>query len=226
MISVVIPTYNEEGVVGRCIEAVAAEGADCEIIVSDGGSSDGTVAEAEGFQNVVVVRSRKGRGYQMNAGAACARGNVFLFLHADTTLQKGWSREVLSVCEEEAVAGGAFTLRIDGPGRRYRLTECWVKVRCRLFRLPYGDQAIFVKRGAFENMNGYRDIPLMEDVDMVERMKELGRIAILNKVAYTQARKWMSEGWLCTSLRNQLIMLMYRMGVDPHRLARIYYRGA
>jgi rSAM/selenodomain-associated transferase 2 len=226
MISVVIPTYNEEGVVGRCIEAVAAEEADCEIIVADGGSSDGTVAEAEGFRDVVIVRTRKGRGCQMNAGAAGARGDVFLFLHADTVLQEGWSRDVLSACEEDGVAGGAFTFRIDSPGRHYRLTEHWVKLRCRLFSLPYGDQGIFVKRDTFEKLNGYVDIPLMEDVDIVERMKKIGRIRILDKMAYTQARKWMREGWLRTSLRNQLVMLMYRLGVDPHRLARIYYRGA
>lgn len=223
MISVVVPTFNEEGVVGRCIGAVKAEKADCEIIVADGGSSDNTLGDVEGLRDVLVVRSGKGRGLQLNAGAQAARGDVLLFLHADTVLEEGWSRDLLSACSEDGVAGGAFTFKIDVSGFQYRLIEFWVKLRCRMFSLPYGDQGIFVKKEIFEKLNGYRDIPLMEDVDIVERMKKFGSIVILRKNAYSNARKWVTEGWFRTSVRNQILMLMYRMGVAPHYLAKIYY---
>lgn len=225
MISVVIPTLNEESLIGRCITAVESEPEDFEIIVADGGSSDETVAEAASFRDVSVVGSARGRGGQMNAGAAAARGEILLFLHADTVLEKGWSTALLSACEESGTVGGAFTFKIDWPGGRYRMTEHWVNLRCRLFRLPYGDQGIFIKRDVFEELGGYREIPVMEDVDIIERMNRLGRVVLLNKNSYVHARKWIREGWVRTSVRNQLIMLMYRLGADPHYLARIYYRG-
>ena len=225
MISVVIPTLNEESLIARCITSVKSERADCEIIVADGGSSDGTQAAAEIFPDVSVIRAARGRGGQMNAGAAAAKGNVLLFLHADTVLQEGWSTELQSASEEKGIAGGAFTFRIDYPAGRYRLTEYWVNLRCRLFSLPYGDQGIFIKRDTFEALGGYKEIPLMEDVDIVERMKVLGRIAILKKEACVNPRKWVREGWVRTSVRNQLIMLLYRLGADPSYLARLYYGG-
>jgi rSAM/selenodomain-associated transferase 2 len=226
MISVVIPALNEGKTVRRCIEMVKAEGADCEIIVVDGGSSDNTLEEVELFQDVLLVRTGRGRGRQLNAGAAAARGEVLLFLHSDTIIEEGWSTAVASAFERAGVAGGAFMFTIDCPGMRYRLTDYWVKMRCRLFSLPYGDQGFFVKREMFEKLKGYRDIPVMEDVDIVERLKGFGRIAIVEKKAYVNARKWIKEGWFRTAARNQIVMLMYRFGVDPDRLARIYYRDA
>ena len=225
MISVVIPTYNEEGVVGKCIRALREERTNCEIIVADGGSSDGTAEEVMSFQDILMVQSRKGRGPQLNAGAAAARGEILLFLHADTILEKGWSSDILSACGQDGVVGGAFTLKIDCRGGRYRLTEHWVRLRCRLFSVPYGDQGIFLKSDVFRKLGGYEEIPIMEDVEIIGRMKSLGRIVILKRNAYVSARKWTKEGWFRTSVRNQFIMLMYRFGVTPHYLARIYYRG-
>ncbi len=226
MISVVIPVLNEGQTVKKCIESVKAEGADCEIIVVDGGSSDNTLEEVKLFPDVMLVRTGKGRGRQLNAGAAAAQGEILLFLHSDTIIEEGWSMAVASACKKDGIAGGAFTFTVDYPGRRYRLTDYWVKLRCRLFSLPYGDQGFFVKREIFDKLKGYRDIPVMEDVDIVERMKNFGRITVLEKKAYVNARKWIKEGWFRTAARNQVIMLMYRFGVDPHHLARIYYHDA
>ena len=225
-ISVIIPVLNERENIGRCIEGVLSEGTRSEVIVCDGGSTDGSLEIVERYRGkgVALLRTRKGRGVQMNAGASAAEGDIFLFLHADTRLERGWFAAVTTAVDDPAVAGGAFSLQIDNPSKRYRLIESWVKFRCRFFLLPYGDQAIFIRRGTFEKVGGYKDIPLMEDVDIAERMKNTGRISILRKKAVTDARRWEKEGWLYTSVRNQTIMLMYRFGVEPGRLARMYYR--
>jgi rSAM/selenodomain-associated transferase 2 len=225
-ISVIVPVFNEFGNIRRCIEEVLSEGGGPEIIVSDGGSTDGGPDVVRGYRDngVTLIRTKKGRGPQMNAGASAAKGDVLLFLHSDTRLEPGWYGAVMTAIDDPAVAGGAFSLHIDSPAKKYRLVESWVKFRCRFFSLPYGDQAIFMKRDVFEKIGGYKDIPLMEDVDIVGRLKEAGRMAILHNNAVTDARRWEKEGWLYTSIRNQMIMLMYRLGADPRRLAGIYYR--
>jgi rSAM/selenodomain-associated transferase 2 len=223
MISVIIPTLNEEKNIGVCIRRVLAEGADCEIIVADGGSTDCTVEKAKEFHGVKVVNSERGRGLQMNRGAVSANGNVLLFLHADTRLEEGWGRDVNGSLHDDVFAGGAFAFRIDGAGKHFRLIELWVKMRCSLFSLPYGDQGIFVRRDIFDKLGGYRDIPLMEDVDLVRRIKRIGRMTVLARKAVTSARRWTGGGWIRVSLLNQFIMILFRLGVNPGRLAKMYY---
>jgi rSAM/selenodomain-associated transferase 2 len=226
MISVIIPVFNECQNIRNCIEGVLSEGTGSEIIVCDGGSTDGSPDAVETFLDscVTLLRTRKGRGTQMNAGASAAGGDILLFLHADTRLDRGWHDAVLRALDDPAVAAGAFSLRIGNPKWRYRLIEYMVKYRCRILKLPYGDQALFMKRNVFERIGGYRDIPLMEDVEIADRLKGAGTIVILDKVAVTDARRWEKEGWLYTSARNQLIRCLYRIGVDPGKLAGIYYR--
>jgi rSAM/selenodomain-associated transferase 2 len=223
MISVIIPSLNEQTHVGGCIESILAERADCEIIVADGGSTDRTVELASEHEEVRVVRTDRGRGLQMNRGALSANGTVFLFLHADTKLEEGWSRDIDAALSKDAVAAGAFTLKINSAERHFRLIELWVKVRCAVFGLPYGDQGIFVRRDVFKKLGGYRDIPLMEDVDLVRRIKRAGRIVLLPGKAFTSARKWSTEGWIRVSLMNQFLMILFRLGVDPGRLVKLYY---
>jgi rSAM/selenodomain-associated transferase 2 len=224
MISVIIPTLNEAENIQGCIECVRAGDGDLEIIVCDGGSSDATVQIVREYDDVILMETGKGRGSQMNKGAAVAKGEVLLFLHADTKLERGWSRELLSALADESIVGGAFTFKIDNPAMRYRLIELWVKLRCTLFSLPYGDQGIFVRRGIFEKIGGYRDIPLMEDVEIIGGLKKEGRLGLLKKCAVTHDRRWVRKGWMRASVSNQLVMLMYKMGIDPHTLARLYYR--
>lgn len=224
MISVIIPTLNEAENIRGCIECVRGGDGDLEIIVCDGGSSDATVQIVREYDDVILIETGKGRGSQMNKGGEAANGEVFLFLHADTKLERGWSRELLSALADESIVGGAFTFKIDNPAMRYRLIELWVKLRCTLFSLPYGDQGIFVRRGIFEKIGGYRDIPLMEDVEIIGGLKKEGRLALLKKCAGTHDRRWVRKGWMRASVSNQLVMLMYKMGIDPHTLARLYYR--
>jgi rSAM/selenodomain-associated transferase 2 len=223
MISVIIPAYNEEENIVCCIEAVQHQGDDIEIIVADGGGTDRTVELAGRLKGVIVVREGKGRGGQMNAGASRANGEILLFLHADTTLEEGWSQALAGALRDSSVVGGAFTFAIDNPGKKYRAVEQWVKLRCSLLKLPYGDQGIFIRKEIFEKLGGYENIPLMEDVDFMERMKGLGKIVILEKKAATSGRRWLKKGFFHTAMLNQLIMLLYKMGVSPHKLARIYY---
>ena len=132
MISVIIPTLNEENNVERCIESITAEGADCEIIVADGGSSDRTAETAGRFREVVVIETGRGRGLQMNMGGRYSTGEVLLFLHADTVLERGWHGDISSVLEDRSIVGGAFKFRIDDPEIKYRLIEIWVKLRTSL----------------------------------------------------------------------------------------------
>ncbi len=223
MISVIIPSLNEEKALGKCIESLRREPGYSEVIVADGGSVDGTFEVIGNLNDVVLIESPKGRGLQMNQGAGAATGNIYLFLHADTLLEQGWSNEIMTALEDGVVAGGAFTLAIDSPEWQYRLIELMVRARCALWKLPYGDQGIFVRRSVFEKIRGYKNMPLMEDVDFIERTKREGRISILHKKAFTSHRRWEKKGWIRTTLMNQLIMIMYRLGVDPYRLAGLYY---
>jgi rSAM/selenodomain-associated transferase 2 len=224
MISVIIPALNEGDNIGRCIESVLNEGCECEIIIADGGSTDRTAEITAGFGEVKVISAKKCRGIQMNAGASAASGNILLFLHADTILEAGWKSEIMTTFEDTLISGGAFTFSIQSPLWKYRLVESWVKLRCRLCSLPYGDQAIFVRKSAFDLIGGYKNIPLMEDVDFITRLKKAGPIVILDKKAITSERRWIKKGLMKTAAMNQLIMLLYRFGVNPHRLARIYCR--
>ena len=224
MISIIIPALDEETHIGACIATIRKNGDSCEIIVADGGSSDRTAEIAETRQGVKVVKTGRGRGLQMNAGASYATGEILLFLHADTILEDGWSKAVEAALQDALIVGGAFTFAIPHPGKKYRLVEQWVRFRCSLFMLPYGDQGIFVRRDVFKKLEGYKDIPLMEDVDLIERMKGLGKIVILDKKAYTSERRWLKKGLLRTAALKQMIMFLYRMGISPHKLAKIYYR--
>lgn len=224
MISVIIPALNEEECIIGCLEGLLNEGCECEIIVIDGGSVDRTVELVERYPGVSVIRSQKGRGLQMDLGASFASNDILLFLHADTLLDDGWASAISSAMADTSVSGGAFSFSIHARSWKYRLVEKWVAMRCKYFSLPYGDQAIFVRKSAFNLAGGYRGLPLMEDVDLVSRLKKLGSVRILDNKAMTSERRWSKKGVIRTAAINQLMMLLYKAGLSPGRLARIYYR--
>ncbi len=219
-ISLIIPTLNEEKQIGETLRAVGENRA-VDIIVADGGSSDETVSIARKF-GCKVITSPTGRGVQMNAGAAIAEGDILLFLHADTKLPGKWDRLVRETFENEEVAGSAFRFSIERASPPFSLISFAVNMRSALTSLPYGDQAIAVRKSVFSKVGGYRPIPIMEDVEMVRAVRRLGKLKIIEAAVSTSARRWEKEGWLKVSLRNQILLFSYLAGVSPERLYRFY----
>lgn len=217
MLSVVIPTLNAAGSIGGCL-AAAAE-AD-EIIVVDGGSGDGTAALAE-QGGARLLRSATGRGAQLAAGAAAAAGDWLLFLHADTRLGPGWRSAADRHIARRPGRAASFRLRLDAAEWQARLVEAGVALRVRWFGLPYGDQALLVPRRLYDEVGGYRALPLMEDVDLVRRIGR-ARLERLGVEATSSAERWRSDGWLRRSGRNLLCLALYRSGMSAERVARLY----
>lgn len=220
-LSIVIPALNEAPHLPATLARCGLAGA--EVIVVDGGSTDGTAARARAL-GARVITSAPGRGRQMNAGAAEARGDILLFLHADTLLPEGFAGRVVRTLARPGVVAGAFRLAIDAPGAGLRLVELWAGWRSRGLQLPYGDQALFLGAREFRRLGGYRDMPLMEDFDLVRRLRRRGRVVTLPQAARTSARRWQSLGVFRTTVVNQLVVAGYLAGVSPARLARWYGR--
>jgi rSAM/selenodomain-associated transferase 2 len=219
-VSVIIPTLNEEARMEGLLSSLRAVSAH-EIILVDGGSQDRTVEMARALTPHVIVTAA-GRAHQMNEGARYAAGEVFLFLHADTRLERSAFDQLTSVLSDPTIVGGAFSLRLDSRRWELRLIADVTNLRARLFSLPYGDQVIFVRRDVFEKIGGYAELPLMEDFEFIRRLKRHGRIVILSAKAVSSARRWEKEGILYTTLRDWAVTLLFLLGVSPAALARWY----
>ena len=217
-ISVVIPALNEGARIAACIDRLADSEIE-EVIVVDGGSADDTVriARSKGAQ---VLSGPANRGRQQNIGARRANGAILLFLHADTSLPREFADQVRMTLARRGVSAGAFRFRLDERGRRLRLVEWMVALRCRLFGLPYGDQAIFVSRETFDRAGRFADLPVMEDFDLLLRLKRFGRISLADGVAVTSARRWRREGVWRLTFKHQMCILGYYLRIAPTRLAR------
>jgi len=220
-VGVIIPTLNEEKLIAQTIASCRNGNGRCEVIVADGGSEDRTVeiARAAGAQTVIAPR---GRARQMNAGAAAAGSDVVLFLHADTTLPCDFASVVARALDPPQFVGGAFSMEVDDPAPLMQAVSSLSTLRSRILSMPYGDQAIFVRRQVFERLGGYSDLPLLEDAELCGRLKRLGRLRIVGERVKTSARRWTSEGPIKVILRNWGIGLAYACGVSPQVLARIY----
>jgi hypothetical protein len=157
----------------------------------------------------------------MTAGAAAASGDWVVFLHADTRLPARWPDAIAAAAVTPAVVAGCFRFALDAPGASARAVELGVRVRVALCGLPYGDQALFVRRDVFHAIGGYRDLPIMEDVDLVRRLAARGRLLRSRLPALTSARRWQRDGWMRRTGLNILLILLYFAGIAPARLARL-----
>lgn len=221
IISIIIPVLNEAAIIKSTLTQLQQHSG-VEIIVVDGGSQDNTVALVEQTGVKVITVLGKGRAGQMNAGANIARGNILLFLHADTRLPPHFVDLVIQTLKQPRTVAGAFKLAIEGADRSLRWVEMIVEMRSRLLSLPYGDQAIFISQPAFIDSGGFADLPIMEDFEFVRRIKSRGRIAIAPAAVLTSGRRWRKLGVWKTTLINQLIIAGFYLGISPAKLANFY----
>ena len=224
--SIVIPVLNEAEQINSLIEHIRSQSFEgfFEIIVVDGDQQGNTVKVIQD-KDVIALITEKGRGRQMNAGATTAHGEILIFLHVDTKLPVNALGKISRVLQDERYVGGAFDLGIDSRRLFLKYISARASLRSRLNRIPYGDQAIFIRKDYFDQIGRFKDIPLMEDVDLMHRIKkDKKKIYILSDKVMTSARRWERDGALYTTVRNQILMALFYLGVSPCRLAKYYWR--
>ena len=223
-LSIIIPVLFEAHGINTLIAHIHRQGTDksYEIIVVDGDPQQSTIKKIRDPQ-VRSLSTAAGRARQMNRGASAASGEILLFLHADTLLPYDALYRIHSVMDRKTFVGGAFDLGIGSERFIYHFISYPASIRSRLTRIPYGDQAIFIRRNYFNRIGGYQDIPLMEDVELMRRIRKRGdKIFIIRKRVITSPRRWEKEGIIRGTLRNWLIIFLYFMGVSPYRLSKFY----
>ncbi len=224
LISVIVPTLNERDHLPRTLAPVLAAGDAVEVVVADGGSSDGT-AELASSLGIRVLNCQPGRAMQMNAGASVAAGEYLLFLHADTLLPNNFDQLVRHTLEHPDVSLGAFRLDLDADHPGLRVIERTTWFRSRVMGIPYGDQALFVRAEDFRRIGGFPEIELMEDYELVRRLGSYGRVEVLDTPVLSSARRWHQRGFWRNTVENQLAILGHELGVEPGRLAQLCGRG-
>jgi len=223
-LSIIVPVLGEHATIHATLahlQGLAFSG-QRQIIIVDGAADGATIAGIH-RPEVTCVAGPRGRAVQMNTGAALAGGRVLLFVHADTFLPPRALDLAMAAMENQGAAAGAFGLGIDADRPAYRLIETMANWRSRYCGLPYGDQAVFVKKNVFDALGGFRPMALMEDVDLMRRLNKAGRRVVLipDRVA-TSARRWEKEGIVYTTLRNWMLLALFLSGVAPERLVRWY----
>lgn len=228
MITVVIPTLNAEKTLAATLTSLvpgAVDGVVRQVVVVDGGSTDRTLRIAED-SGADIVRAERGRGRQMRAGAQAARFPWLLFLHADTVLDAGWDREAAAFIEridigQRQPTAAAFRFALDDMGFLPRMIETGVALRCTLLRLPYGDQGLLIPRTLYDDIGGFRELALMEDVDIVRRLGRK-RTLILRSQAVTSAVRYRNDGYLRRSARNLACLGLYLLRAPMPLIERLY----
>ncbi|MDQ2747627.1 MAG: TIGR04283 family arsenosugar biosynthesis glycosyltransferase [Acidobacteriota bacterium] len=221
-ISIIIPTLNEEDSIRetlRALENFAAE--NIEIIVVDGGSDDSTLAIAQDFP-VTILHSNANRGEQMRIGGAWASGKILWFLHADTLPAPVCVGQIKRALDDKFIVGGNFTIRFGGKSTAANFMT-WLYPKLQHLGLVYGDSAIFVRREIYEKIGGFKNLPLFEDIDLVERLRREGKLITLCGVVKTSSRRFEKRSFFLTFLRWTIFQVLYWFGVNPRQLAGYYY---
>lgn len=219
-VSVIIPTFNEERSIGETLDSVARVRDVFEVIVVDGGSADETVevARARGAR---VVESERGRGTQLHAGAALARGDALWFLHADTLPPEEGAHLISEALSDPGVAGGNFEIRFDGRSRAARFLT-WLYPQLGRLGLRYGDSGLFARRTDYERAGGFKPHPIFEDLDLVRALKRCGRLVRVSGRVHTSSRRFEGRSFALTFARWSFLQTLYWLGFHPRRLARMY----
>lgn len=220
LVSIVIPTLNEAWSIADTFDALRKLPQSFEVIVVDGGSTDET-AQAVREQGVTLLSADRGRGSQMHVGALQARGSILWFLHADTLPPDNALEQIVETLDDKLVVGGSFDVEFDGSQLSARFVR-WFYRQMRRFGLSYGDSAIFVRREAYERSGGFKPFPIFEDLDLVRRLRKLGRMAQLDDCVVTSSRRFAKRIFLFTFARWIFLQLLYWAGVSPMRLGRLY----
>ena len=219
MISIIVPVYNEEKIIKQFLSSFSYNRG-LEVIVTDGGSSDKTVEFVKQYP-VKVIQCVKNRAIQMNEGAKIAQKDMLLFLHADCLLENGSLKEIVQALNNGYI-GGCLSQRIDSPRLIYRFIEKSGNIRAKLFKIFYGDQAIFVRRDIFFRVKGFDNVDLFDDVLFSKKLKKMGRVCVLNNKVYSSCRRWTKQGIIKTTLINWLLSLGFSIGIEPRILKKIY----
>jgi rSAM/selenodomain-associated transferase 2 len=224
--SIIIPVLNEQEQINSLLAHLRSQDFKYpyETIIVDGDPQGGTMKAIQD-KEVISIVSEKGRGHQMNVGASLAQGDILIFLHADTRLPPDALKKIAQVLENEKYVGGAFDFGIDSDRLVLKYIAARARFRSRLNRIPYGDQAIFVRRSYFDKIGRFKEIPVMEDIDLMRRIKKRGdKILILHDRVKTSARRWEKEGVFYATLRNQVLVALYYLGISTDKLAKYYRR--
>jgi rSAM/selenodomain-associated transferase 2 len=225
-VSIIIPVLNEEDGIAALLDHLLTRtaGRDVELILIDGGSRDATVPMIQGYSNVRLVRlDGPGRGRQMNAGAAIAQGSILLFLHADVKTPKSFLDAIERALADPAVSGGCFQLCFpDESPRQMRWVAWGINLRSRLFTTATGDQGIFLRREAFNRIGGYREIPLMEDIELFCDLRRIGRAVILEERLQISPRRWLKHGIWRTVFLMYALRAGHALGISPGTLKRMF----
>tara|TARA_B100000686_G_scaffold342108_1_gene420626 strand:- start:214 stop:879 length:666 start_codon:yes stop_codon:yes gene_type:complete len=219
-VSIIVPTLNEAKCLGETLTYIQ-QLSPHEVIVSDGGSVDGTLEIAAKFTENVVT-GPAGRSLQMNAGARIATGDIFLFLHADNHIESASYEKMSHSMENSEEIGGAFSLCIVSDKWSLRLITRLANLRSKYLGMAYGDQAFFVKKRIFHKMNGFAKLPICEDIDFFKRLRNLGPVILLSEKTLTSPRRWYKEGIWITTIKNILIATLFELGFPLRILTKWY----
>ena len=219
MIAVIIPILNEAKILEKTLSRLQPELENHELIIVDGGSTDGSIDIAKRYGKVITAE--RGRAKQLNAGASAATGDILIFLHADIWLEQGAFAAVETALSSGYVGGG-FLQKIDGPSILYRILEITADMRGKYLKVFYGDSGIFLRRNDFQRIGGFPEVPIMEEMGFSKGLRKLGKTKMVKPRIHISARRWETNGIVRTTLKNWFITLLYFLGFSLERLAKLY----